>query len=158
MAYLSKPLHFFKKTLYLLQNDYRILIGLIVLSALAMLGFILQRMSTKEHMDTKRPDEIEMRLFYAPWCGFCKQLKPDWTTFSEKYNGTTKKGTKVSVTEFNADETDEHILSEYNVQGYPTIVIIKTWIDGGKVHDRQVVPYENSRTLSAFEETLMSHI
>jgi protein disulfide-isomerase-like protein len=54
-------------------------------------------------------------LYFAPWCGHCKALKPEW----EKLEKTGIKG--VTIRKVNADEEKEEA-KEAGVEGYPTII------------------------------------
>jgi protein disulfide-isomerase-like protein len=55
-------------------------------------------------------------LYFAPWCGHCKALKPEW----EKLEQTGVKG--VTIRKVNADENKEEA-TEAGVEGYPTIIL-----------------------------------
>lgn len=52
--------------------------------------------------------------FYAPWCGHCKSLAPEWEKFAKAMEGIVNVG---------AVDADAHrdIGGQYGVQGFPTI-------------------------------------
>ena len=52
--------------------------------------------------------------FYAPWCGHCKKLEPEWNEAATHMKGKVKFA-KVDATENNA------LSSRFAIQGYPTI-------------------------------------
>lgn len=62
-------------------------------------------------------------VFYAPWCGHCKSLAPEWNKFAET-------AAFADVYTVNSDEEKE-LLSRLNsivpgfVEGFPTIVAYK---------------------------------
>ena len=56
-----------------------------------------------------------MVLYFAPWCGHCKALKPEW----EKLEKAGVKG--VTVSKVDADEEPNKI-KEAGVDGFPTII------------------------------------
>ncbi|CEF66669.1 Protein disulfide-isomerase A4 [Strongyloides ratti] len=66
--------------------------------------------------DFLEENPIVMVKFYAPWCGHCKKLAPDYATASRHIKFPLAK----------VDATIEKALGEkYNVQGYPTIKLFK---------------------------------
>lgn len=54
--------------------------------------------------------------FYAPWCGHCKNLEPEWNRAANELKGKVKLG-KVDAT------VHQKLAGKYGVRGYPTIKI-----------------------------------
>jgi protein disulfide-isomerase A6 len=54
--------------------------------------------------------------FYAPWCGHCQKLLPEWNAAATQLKGQVKLA-KVDAT------TNQKLASRYQIQGYPTIKI-----------------------------------
>ncbi|KAM7367787.1 hypothetical protein PAMP_014062 [Pampus punctatissimus] len=61
-------------------------------------------------------DSLWLVEFYAPWCGHCKNLTPDWKKAATALKGIVKVG---------AVDADQHksLGSQYGVRGFPTIKI-----------------------------------
>jgi len=84
---------------------------------------------TEGHWDTYRKTNPALFvLFYAPWCGHCKAIKPDWAKLSIFFKGT------VPVL---AVDCTEHttLCSKYGVQGYPTIRYFATSAGEGEEYN-----------------------
>ena len=58
-------------------------------------------------------------LFYAPWCGHCKKIKPLWNDLETSHPG---------VTSVNCDEHSK-IAEKHNIKGFPTIKYLPNGID-----------------------------
>lgn len=65
----------------------------------------------KEVLDSKDMWLVE---FYAPWCGHCKKLEPEWASAATSLKGKVKLGA-VDATQFGG------LAQRYGVKGYPTI-------------------------------------
>ncbi|KAK3541608.1 hypothetical protein QTP86_033078 [Hemibagrus guttatus] len=64
-------------------------------------------------MDTKKDVLIE---FYAPWCGHCKKLEPDYLALAKKYKN--EKNLVIAKMDATANDVPH---SAYKVEGFPTI-------------------------------------
>ncbi|KAI1889029.1 hypothetical protein AGOR_G00174850 [Albula goreensis] len=64
-------------------------------------------------MDTKKDVLIE---FYAPWCGHCKKLEPDYLALAKKYKH--EKNLVIAKMDATANDVPH---DSYKVEGFPTI-------------------------------------
>ncbi|KAK7392261.1 hypothetical protein VNO78_20693 [Psophocarpus tetragonolobus] len=78
--------------------------------------------------------------FYAPWCGHCKKLAPEY----EKLGSSFKKAKSILIGKVDCDE-HKSLCSKYGVSGYPTI----QWFPKGTLEPRK---YEGPRTAESLAE------
>lgn len=65
--------------------------------------------------------------FYAPWCGHCQQLKPEYLKMAAKLKGI------VNVGAIDCDnKANGGIAQQFGIRGFPTIKVITP---DGKAHD-----------------------
>jgi protein disulfide-isomerase A6 len=76
--------------------------------------------------------------FYAPWCGHCKNLAPEWKSAAEQMEGAVQ---------FGAVDATVHgdLASRFGVKGYPTIVTFSA----GSKGDKDAKPYNQAREAPA---------
>jgi protein disulfide-isomerase A6 len=85
--------------------------------------------------------------FYAPWCGHCKSLKPEYEALGEEMGAHGR----LVLAKVNADE--ERALAErFGVEGFPTI---KYFPEGAA---SEPVDYEGERTAKDMQDFLESKV
>lgn len=123
-------------------------IGLLIIIGIVILIICLTR--TKNHeMFTENDDDGDgpsMVMFYAPWCGYCKKIKPTWEEL-ESAGVLNSKEVKVKIKSIDCDENKE-LAKKHNVDGFPTI---KYFPDGMKNTSSAIV-YDGERTLPGFKD------
>mmetsp|Transcript_37941 Transcript_37941/g.68030 ORF Transcript_37941/g.68030 Transcript_37941/m.68030 type:complete len:158 (-) Transcript_37941:174-647(-) len=65
--------------------------------------------------------------FYAPWCGHCKSLAPEYEKTAKHFNKEQKKNNAfqdVAIVKVDAD-SEKELGSKFGVSGFPTLKIFK---------------------------------
>ncbi|XP_075261878.1 protein disulfide-isomerase A6 homolog [Convolutriloba macropyga] len=75
--------------------------------------------------------------FFAPWCGHCKKLAPEWAKAATELKGKVKLGAVDATTETG-------LASKYGIRGYPTI----KYFPSGKAAKQSPLEYDGGRTSS----------
>jgi len=101
---------------------------------------------TKDNFDEVVHDATKNVLveFYAPWCGHCKALKPEYAKAATQLAGSE------DIVLAKMDATEHDVPEGFDVQGYPTILFVKAE-SGAKP-----VPYEGEREADAMVKWLKS--
>ncbi|RDY10396.1 Protein disulfide isomerase-like 2-3, partial [Mucuna pruriens] len=88
--------------------------------------------------------ELWIVEFFAPWCGHCKKLAPEWKKASNNLKGKVKLG--------HVDcDAEKSLMSRFKVQGFPTILVFGADKDSP-------IPYEGARTASAIESFALEQL
>lgn len=119
--------------------------------AVAIFLFICHTLGEVVHVTNDNFDTIVggsknvLLEFYAPWCGHCKNLAPEWKiagdTFDEKDD--------IIIADLDATEA-EQIANKHGIQGYPTIKFfpkgsaVAEEYDGGRTADT-IVSWVNKK-------------
>jgi protein disulfide-isomerase A1 len=78
-------------------------------------AFVISKAYNVELFENFQDKGKSVILYYAPWCGHCKALMPEWHKFEEA-------GVKgVEIKKINAEE-NKAAASAANVSGFPTII------------------------------------
>ncbi|KAM4772251.1 protein disulfide-isomerase A6 [Rhinophrynus dorsalis] len=89
-------------------------------------------------------DSLWLVEFYAPWCGHCQRLTPDWKKAATALKGVVKVG---------AVDADKHksLGGQYGVQGFPTIKIFGS-------NKNRPEDYQGGRTSEAIVDAALSSL
>ena len=83
--------------------------------------------------------------FYTTWCPHCKNARVEWDKFRANVGNKKINGYSINFLEVDCDK-DEQEANKYDVEGYPTIKLIK----GGSVIEYDAKP--DAKTLMQFVE------
>ena len=89
---------------------------------------------------TESSNVAYVTLFSTSWCPYCKSLKKEgiWDKFMEQNNGKTVNGYTLNIKEIDcsndSDPKVKSMLNSYNVDGFPSIKLLK----GGDSPDKAI--------------------
>jgi protein disulfide-isomerase A6 len=89
-------------------------------------------------------DEFWLVEFYAPWCGHCKSLAPEWKKAATALKGVVNVGA-VDMT------AHQSVGAPYNVQGFPTIKIFGA-------NKQKPQDYNGARTAQAIVDQVIGQL
>ncbi|XP_062143658.1 probable protein disulfide-isomerase A6 [Alnus glutinosa] len=112
-------------------------LALLAVSALAEDVVVLTEANFEKEVGQDRGSLVE---FYAPWCGHCKKLAPEFETLGTSF----RKAKSVLIGKVDCDE-QKSLCNKYDVSGYPTI----KWFPKGSLEPKK---YEGPRTAEALTE------
>ncbi|XP_055710332.1 protein disulfide-isomerase A6 homolog [Phlebotomus papatasi] len=87
-------------------------------------------------------DSVWIVEFYAPWCGHCKNLVPEYQKVATALKGVAKVGA------INADE-HKSLAGQYGVQGFPTLKLF---------NGKTPTDYSGQRTADAMAEAVLTEV
>ena len=88
---------------------------------------------------------VDLMYFYTTWCPHCKNARAEWDKFKARVGNNKINGYSINFLEVDCDK-DEQEANKYDVEGYPTIKLIK----GGSVIEYDAKP--DAKTLMQFVE------
>ncbi len=62
---------------------------------------------------------MEIYYFYSDYCGHCNHFKPEWNKFKSIVN----KNQQIKIKEIK-DCDDKFLCTKYNINGFPTILLL----------------------------------
>ena len=107
---------------------------------------LMENMSSTNNSDDDDPKKVfsstkpTMVLFYAPWCGHCKSMKPDYEQLRLRYRNNPNR----RVAMINCDDHKD-FASKAGIEGFPTLRLYTN------PKDDKYVDYEGPRTAEAIE-------
>jgi thioredoxin 2 len=95
---------------------------------------------SKEVLQSPLPVLVDV---WAPWCGPCRMIAPLVEEVAQEFAGRLK------VAKLNSDE-NRHIPSQYQIQGIPTLLLLKN----GELVDRVVGAVPKQQLVSKIQQLL----
>jgi len=92
--------------------------------------------------------------FYAPWCGHCKQLAPQYEKVAKNLHGLVKVGA------VNCDE-EKQLCGQFGVRGFPTLKLFpveKTYNPYTKKSGKLPSDYNGPRSAKGMVDTVLSQL
>lgn len=72
---------------------------------------------TPANYDEQSAGKTVFLKFFAPWCGHCKKMKPDWDTLMEEF----KDSSTILVADVDCTAGGKPLCDSNGVQGFPTL-------------------------------------
>ncbi|KAI5969021.1 hypothetical protein CANMA_001948 [Candida margitis] len=101
--------------------------------------------------------------FYAPWCGYCQQLKPVWRKLGKAIGKDSK--LSVNVAAVNCDKDyNKPLCARHQISGFPTVMVFRppkydqTKANSGKKSRHASEAYNGQRTVKAMSQFLGSRL
>ncbi|KAK4145478.1 protein disulfide-isomerase [Dichotomopilus funicola] len=117
-----------------MQKIHKIALGLLAAAAVATASDVIQL--KKDTFDEfVKENDLVLAEFFAPWCGHCKALAPEYEEAA-----TTLKEKNIKVVKVDCTEEAE-LCQEQGVEGYPTLKVFRG-LDN-------VTPYKGQRKANA---------
>ncbi|KAI9491047.1 hypothetical protein BDB00DRAFT_834980 [Zychaea mexicana] len=102
-------------------------------------------------MDTDKLVAVE---FYAPWCGHCQRLAPDWKKAAKNLDGLVVLGA------INCDEdSNKPLCGQYDIKGFPTIKVFRPELKKDKrtgVMTKKPTDYPGARDAKSIVDYLLA--
>lgn len=80
-----------------------------------------------------------MVLYYAEWCGHCKDMKPEWQKVIENFSNKKTNSNKVNVAEIESEHI-KSLLNKPEIKGFPTIKMYNNGKEIGNFEKERVAP------------------
>ncbi|WFD39771.1 protein disulfide-isomerase [Malassezia japonica] len=118
-----------------------VLLAALLLTALVHASNVLDLTKTALYDSTVGKEAGVLVEYFAPWCGHCKRLAPEYEKLADSFS---RKKDKVLIAKVDADENKE-LGRRIGLQGFPTI----KWFPA---HSTEAVEYSGQRTAEALAQ------
>ncbi|ORX82201.1 thioredoxin-like protein [Basidiobolus meristosporus CBS 931.73] len=115
---------------------------------------ITEKNFRKEVLET---EQVVLMEFFAPWCGYCQKLVPDYKKVAQNLKGLVK----VAAVDCD-DEQNKPICATYGIQGFPTIKLFPSELKLDAKHPNKAtklpIDYTGPRSAKAMVDFAVSKI
>jgi len=101
-----------------MQSARRVAFGLLAAAAVASASDVHQ-LTKDTFNDFVKDNDLVLAEFYAPWCGHCKALAPEYEESATQLKEKNIKLAKVDCTE------EAELCQSFGVEGYPTLKVFR---------------------------------
>jgi len=122
-------------------------IFLLLLLSITFVNALVVELTDKNFETKIKESNKTIVMFSAPWCGACKQMKPDYIKISDSFEG------KVQFSSVDTDE-EKNISKKYSVESIPTTIIF----ENGKEIDRSVGSLNMVEIMNALDPKMEAKI
>ncbi|KAI8342571.1 hypothetical protein BC941DRAFT_413150 [Chlamydoabsidia padenii] len=96
-------------------------------------------------------DKLVAVEFYAPWCGHCQKLSPEWKKAANNLKGL------VTVAAINCDEdSNKPLCGQYDIKGFPTIKVFRSSVNKKGTRVKKPTDYQGPREAKPLVDYLLS--
>lgn len=147
---------FFFKKMQILTFIFSVLLPLSALAQSFYLGSQVVELSSpaafkKQVLDTRHPTIVE---FYAPWCGHCQSLKPDFLRAAKALKGVAN----LHAVDCDQD-SNKGLCEQYNVKGFPTLKLFgPSGKTRGTARSDFIADYQGPRTGKAIKAAVLERL
>ena len=86
-------------------------------------------------------------MFFAPWCGHCKNMEPAWDEFTQNFDGYNG----VKIVKVNGQDNPE-LAQIHNVSGFPSVKLCTQGIESP-----EGIMYEGDRSVGSLAQFLQQN-
>ena len=82
---------------------------------------ILKKEGGKSKKTQRKKRQNTFHYFSVDWCGYCKKFDPTWKKIVKHF----QKDKKLTFQKTIIDDTNQELLTQYNISSYPTLLLEK---------------------------------
>jgi len=108
----------------LLTTKNLLIVGVLLVALIAASYFYSCKCGSKsEYFSNPAPSGINLKVFYADWCGHCNAAKKEFNTLNQTLTTSPTINNKTVGIQLVNEADDAAAVAEYAVKGYPTIIL-----------------------------------